>query len=136
MVASKLTSQLLLTDDFEKDCQKITGIGELITVTPLLDVPPTLSNLMRKLQLIHLCFERAVNKDLTQFIALGKIMEQLKITLTQHHDKTINLVNLLIPVCDRAKISLAQLLSQDFQSLSAILFSNLHIKYTVNQVIE
>ena len=88
---------------------------------------------MRKLQIIHLCFERAVNQDLTQFIALGKIMEQLKITLTQHDNKPLNLVNLLIRVCDHANISLTQFLSQDFQSLSAILFSNLGINYTVNQ---
>ncbi len=91
---------------------------------------------MRKLQIIHFCFERVVNQDLTQFIALGKIMEQLKITLTQHHDKPVNLINLLIPVCDRAKISLAQFLSQDFQTLSEILFTNLNINYTVNQIIE
>ena len=96
---------------------------------------PTLSDVIRKLQIIHLCFERVVNRDLTQFIALGKIMEQLKITLTQHYDKPLNLVNLLIPVCDHAKISLAQFLSQDFQALSGILFSNLDINYTVNQAI-
>ena len=126
--SEQVNKEVLLIDNFEKDSQKITGIGDLIAVTPLLDVPPTLPNVMRKLQLIHLCFEKAVNQDLTQFIALGKIMEQLKITLKQHHNKPINLVNLLIPVCDRATISLAQFLSQDFQSLSAILFSNLDIK--------
>ena len=61
-------------------------------------------------------------------------MEQLKITLTQRYDQPLNLVNLLIPVCDHTKISFAQFLSQDFQSFSAILFSRLGINYTVNQV--
>ncbi|MDJ0898791.1 MAG: TniQ family protein [Xenococcus sp. MO_188.B8] len=131
-----IKNQASLIDDLETNCQKITGIGELIAVTPMLKFPPTLSDLMRKLQIIHFCFERVVNQDLTQFIALGKIMEQLKITLTQHQDKPLNLINLLIPVCDRAKISLAQFLSQDFQTLSEILFTNLNINYTVNQIIE
>ena len=129
-------SKTLQINDCESDYQKVTGIGELIAVTPLLSFPPILSDLMRKLQLIHLCFERAVNKDLTQFIALGKIMEQLKITLTQHYDKPLNLINLLIPVCDHAKISLTQFFSQDFQTLSAILFTNLNINYKVKQIIE
>ncbi len=132
----RIDNKTLLMDYFKSDYQKITGIGELIAVTPLLELSPTLSDLMRKLQIIHLCFERVVNRDLTQFIALGKIMEQLKITLTQHYDKPLNLVNLLIPVCDHAKISLAQFLSQDFQALSGILFSNLDINYTVNQAIK
>ena len=129
-------NQAVITDEWESESHITIGIGELITVTPLLDLSPTLSDLMRKLQMIHFCFERVVNQDLTQFIVLGKIMEQLKITLTQHYDKPFNLINLLIPVCDHAKISLAQFLSQDFQALSEILFGNLDINYTVNQAIE
>ncbi len=107
----------------------IQGIGDLIAITPSLILPPNLPDLMKKLQLIHFSFERVVNRDLTQFIALGKIMEQLKITLTQHNDKPLNLTKLLIPVCDHAQISLAQLLSQDVRALSKILFSNFKLNY-------
>ena len=122
-------NQALLIDDFEDHRQIITGIGDLIAITPGLIFPPTLTDLIRKLQLIHFCFERGVNQDLTKFIALGKIMEQLKITLTKHYDKPLNLIKLLIPVCHQAKISLTQFLSEDFQALSAILFRNLEINY-------
>ena len=122
-------NQALLIDDFEDHRQTITGIGDLIAITPNLILPPNLPDLMKKLQLIHFSFERVVERDLTQFIALGKIMEQLKITLTQHDDKPLNLIKLLIPVCAHAKISITQFLSEDFQALSAILFRNLEINY-------
>ncbi len=121
--------QAKVADDFEKNLSQIKGIGDLIAITPSLIFPPLLPDLIKKLQLIHFSFERVVERDLTQLIALGKIMEQLKITLTQHYDKPLNLIKLLIPVCDRAQVSLAQLLSQDFQALSTILFNNLEINY-------
>lgn len=126
---SKSENQALLIDDFESELQVITGIGDLIAITPDLNLSPTLPNLTRKLQLIHFCFERVENQDLTKFLTLGKIMEQLKITLTQHYDKPLHLTKLLIPVCVHAQISLAQFLREDFQALSAILFKNLEINY-------
>ena len=116
-------------DNIEENLINIKGIGDLIAITPNLILPPNLPDLIKKLQLIHFSFERVVERDLTQFIPLGKIMEQLKITLTRHNDKPLNLIQLLIPVCDRAKISIAQLLSQDFQALSTILFRNLEVHY-------
>lgn len=82
---------------------------------------------MRKLQLIQFCFERAIDRDLTQFIVLGNIMDQLKITFTQHYDKPLDLVKLLIPVCNAANISVASFFMEDFQSLDDILVSNLEI---------
>ncbi len=115
----------------EDNLINIKGIGGLIAITPSLILPPNLPDLMKKLQLIHFSFERVVNQDLTQFIVLGKIMEQLKITLNQHKDKPLNLIKLLIPVCDRAQISIAQLLSQDVRAVSTILFSNLKINFRV-----
>ncbi len=116
-------------DNIQENLLNIKGIGDLIAITPSLILPPNLPDLMKKLQLIHFSFDRVVERDLTQFIALGKIMEQLKITLTQHNDKPLNLIKLLIPVCDRAKISISQLLSQDIQALSAVVFGNLKINY-------
>ena len=118
-----------VSDDFENNLNNIKGIGDLIAIAPSLIFPPTLANLIKKLQLIHFCFERVVNQDLTQFIILGKILEQLKVTLTQHYNKPLNLIKLLIPVCDRAQISLAELFSKDFQALSAILLRNLGVNY-------
>ena len=124
-------SQQKIGDNTEEHLINIKGICDLIAITPSLILPPNLPDLMKKLQLIHFAFERVVERDLTQFIALGKIMEQLKITLTQHKDKPLNLIKLLIPVCDRAKISIAQLLSQDVRAVSTILFSNLKINFRV-----
>ncbi len=121
--------QAKVADDFEDNLSKIKGIGDLIAISPNLILPPNLPDLIKKLQLIHFSFEKVVDRDLTQLIALGKIMEQLKVTLTQHYDKPLNLIKLLIPVCDRAQVWIAQLLSQDFQALSTILFSNLEVGY-------
>jgi hypothetical protein len=80
-------SPVLTTDELEWNHYKIRSIGDLIAVAPKLEYQPTLENLTRKLQLILFSFERAVNQDLTQFIELGKIMERLKIALTQHPNK-------------------------------------------------
>lgn len=116
-----------LNDEVEiidKERQMATGIGELITTAPLLDSPPTLPDLIQKLKLIQFFFERSLRQNLTQFIALGKILEQLKIVIAQHKDKPLNLVGLLIPVCSLAKISVGQLMKEDVSSISKILEIN------------
>jgi len=125
-------SQVLTDDELEWTQYKITSIGELIAIAPKLDYQPSLEALTRKLQLISFCFERAVNQDLTQFIRLGKIMEQLKIALTQYYDKPFDLRNLVIPVCYQANISISQLFLEDFNSLSTILVSNFKINYSLS----
>ena len=108
----------------EKERQAITGIGELIATAPTLDSLPTLSDLIKKLQLIQFSFERSLRQDLTQFIALGKILEQLKIAIAQHRDNPLNLVDLLIPICSLAKISVGQFIKEDVLSMSKILDIN------------
>lgn len=70
----------MITNPIESDLLNIREIESLIAVVPSLNYQPTLSDAMRKLQLIHFFFEKAVSQDLTQLIALGKIIEQLKIT--------------------------------------------------------
>ncbi|MBD1897729.1 TniQ family protein [Coleofasciculus sp. FACHB-129] len=125
-------SPVLTTDELEWTQYKITSIGELIAVAPKLGYQPSLEALTRKLQLISFCFERVVNQDLTQFIRLGKLMDQLKIALTQHYDKPFHLSDLVIPVCYQAKISIPQLFLEDFNSLSTILFSNFKINYCLS----
>ena len=112
--------------NLQSDRPIVRGIEDLITVTSLLKSPPTLSTEIKKLQLIQFYFERAVRQDLTQLIALGKIMEQLKIAIIQHNDKPLSLVNLLIPVCDRAQISIRQFFLSDFSTLS----QNLDINFS------
>jgi hypothetical protein len=124
-------NQVLTTNELEWNQYKIRSIGDLIAVAPQLEYQPTLEALIRKLQLILFCFERAVNQDLTQFIKLGKIMEQLKIALGQHYDKPFHLVNLVIPVCYQAKISVSKLFLEDFNLLSEILLKNFQINYNV-----
>ncbi len=119
----------LVVSPSESELTTIREIEKLIVVVPNLNYQPTLSDVMQKLQLIHFCFERAVNQDLTKFIVLGKIMDQLKITFTQHYDKPLNLINLLIPVCHVAKISVALLFQEDFRGLGNILVSQLKINH-------
>ena len=124
-------SQILKTTELEWNQYKIRSIGDLIVVAPKLDYKPNLDALNKKLQLILFCFERTVNQDLTQFIKLGKIMEQLKIALGQHYNKPFPLVQLLIPVCHKANISISQLFLEDFNSLSEILVKNFQINYSL-----
>lgn len=121
--------QVLTADELAWNQYKIKSIGDLIAVTPKLDYQPTLEALTKKLQFILFCFERAVNQDLTQFIRLGKIMEQLKIALTQHYDKPFHLSNLVIPVCYQTDISITQLFLEEFNSLREILLRNFKINY-------
>jgi hypothetical protein len=123
--------QSFTTDEMEWNQYKVRSIGDLIAVAPKLEYQPSLENLVRKLQLISFCFERAVNQDLTQFIQLGKIMEQLKITLGQHYNKPFHLIQLVIPVCHKANISICQLFLENFNSLSEILLRKFQINYNL-----
>jgi hypothetical protein len=123
--------QVFKNDEMEWKHYKIKSIGDLIAVAPQLEYQPSLENLTRKLQLILFCFERAVNQDLTRFIKLGKIMEQLKIALGQHYDKPFHLISLVIPVCYQADISISQLFLEDFNSLTEILLRNFQINYSL-----
>ncbi len=109
----------------EKEYQVIDGIGELIKAAPLLDKPPTLPELIQKLQLIQFFFERSLRQDLTQFIVLGKILEQLKIAINQHKNMPLNLVGLLIPACSLTKVSINEFLESDTSTLGQILNINL-----------
>jgi hypothetical protein len=110
----------------EQNHQITTGIGELVATAPLLNFPPTLPELIQKLQLIQFSHLRSLRQDLTQFIPLGKILEQLKIAITQHKDKPLNLVGLLIPVCNLADISIGQFLKEDISTFSKMLDVNLN----------
>ena len=125
-------SSVLITDELEWNQYKIRSIGDLIAVAPQLGSQPTLENLTRKLQLILFSFERAVNRDLTHFIKLGKIMERLKIALTQQANKPFHLIDIIIPICYQSNISISQLFLEDFNSLSNILFSNFKIDYSLS----
>ena len=109
----------------EKERQVITGIGELIATAPILYSSPTLPDMIQKLKLIQFSFERSLRQDLTQFIALGKVLEQLKIVISQHSDQPLNLVGLLIPVCSLAKISIGQLFGEDVSTLGTMMGINL-----------
>lgn len=117
--------------DIEEIRSNITSIGELIAVVPQLKYEPTMEELIRKLQFISFVFESAVSKDLTRFVALGNIMEQLKIAVGQHQNKPFHLVKLIIPVCQRANLTLSQLFLEDIQWLSRILFEHFHLGYKV-----
>jgi hypothetical protein len=123
--------QVFKNDELGWKHYKIKSIGDLIAVAPQLEYQPTLENSTRKLQLILFCFQRAVNQDLTRFIKLGKIMEQLKIALGQHYDKPFHLISLVIPVCYQADISISQLFLEDFNSLTEILLRNFQINYSL-----
>jgi len=103
----------------------IENIGSLVNAASYLDKPPTLPKIIQKLQLIQFSFERSFRQNLTQFVALGKILEQLNVAIKQHRDKQINLVGLLIPTCNSAKISVGQFMESDLSNLGKILGINL-----------
>lgn len=113
-----------ITNSLESNLLNTREIENSIAVIYSLNYQLTLPDVMRKLQLIHFYFEKAINQDLTQLIALGKTMEQSKITFTSHYDKPLSLVKLLIPVCETAKISISQFFNEDLSALSQILALN------------
>lgn len=111
-------------EDIEKYQVNIEGIAQLIAITPQLGYEPIPIELTRKLQLILLVFEQAVGKNLKLLGNLGGIMEQLKIATKQHQNKPYHLVKLIIPVCEKSKISLSQLVLLNFQELGETVFNN------------
>ncbi len=118
----------------ETDLSNIQVISSLITVAPSLDFPLKLDDLMYKLQLIHFSLQKAFNQDLTKFFVLGKTMEQLKITFTKHNKTPLNLIKLMIPLCNFAQISVSQLFKEDPLILSQIILDNFEVncKYFLN----
>ncbi len=111
----------------DEERQITEGIGELITVAPTLDTRNTRKELIKKLQLIQFWFEREIRQDFKMLVIFGGILEKLKITLGRNSDKPLDLVNLLIPVCKLAKITVAQLIQDDISTLAKILRINLRI---------
>ncbi|MHC5726049.1 MAG: TniQ family protein, partial [Nostoc sp.] len=84
--------------------------------------------LTRKLQLILFVFEQAIGKDLKLLGDLGGIMESLRIASTTNQSQPYHLVKLIIPVCEKAKISVSRLFGSDFQELGKILFGNFSLE--------
>jgi hypothetical protein len=109
-------------EEIEKYQVNIQGISELIALTPQLGYEPIPIELTRKLQLILLVFGQAIGKDLLLLEDLGRIMESLKIASKTNQNQPYHLVKLIIPVCEKAKISVSQLFGSDFKELSKILF--------------
>lgn len=115
-------------EEIEKHRVNIQGISELIVLTPQLGYRPIPIELTRKLQLILLVFEQAIGKDLKLLGDLGGIMESLRIASTRNQSQPYHLVKLIIPVCEKAKISVSHLFGSDFKELSQILFGNFSLK--------
>ncbi|WP_013334989.1 TniQ family protein [Gloeothece verrucosa] len=115
--------------NFPESLLIIKNIGDLIAVTPRLGSQPTLDEFIQKLQLILFCFEKVISQDLKHIKVLGKIIEHLKLNLSQHGDKPLNLIKIIIPVCSKAHISVSELFLEDLTGLSKILFDNFQINY-------
>jgi hypothetical protein len=111
-------------EEIERYRVNIQGISELIALTPQLGYKPIPIELTRKLQLILLVFEQAIGKDLKLLGYLGGVMESLRIASTTNQSQPYHLVKLIIPVCEKAKISVFQLFESDFNELGKILFGN------------
>jgi hypothetical protein len=122
----------LSPDQIRWNDYKITSLGEIIALTSQLDYSPTLQNINQKLHIILFCCERMVAQDLTQFISLGKLMEQLKITVNQYYDKPFNLVKLIIPVCYQTKLSITQFFMQELNVLGQTLLDNFRLNYKIS----
>lgn len=112
----------------EKYQINIQGINELIALTPRLGYEPIAIELTRKLQLILLVFEQAIGKDLNLLGDLGGIIEPLRIASTRNQSQPYHLVKLIVPVCQKAKISVSQLFGSDFKELGKILFGNFSLE--------
>ncbi|MEI3650011.1 MAG: TniQ family protein [Dolichospermum lemmermannii FEM_B0920] len=115
-------------EDIEKYRVNIQGISELIALTPQLGYEPIPIELTRKLQLILLVFEQAIGKDVKLLGDLGGVIESLRIASTRNQSQPYHLVKLIIPVCEKAKISVSQLFGSDFQELGKILFGNFSLE--------
>jgi hypothetical protein len=115
-------------EEIEKYRVNIQGISELIALTPQLGYKPIPIELTRKLQLILLVFEQAIGKDVKLLGDLGGVMESLRIASTRNQSQPYHLVKLIIPVCEKAKVSVSQLFGSDFQELGKILFGNFSLE--------
>ncbi|MBN3943466.1 TniQ family protein [Nostoc sp. NMS9] len=115
-------------EEIEKYQVNIQGINELIALTPQLGYKPIPIELTRKLQLILFVFEQAIGKDVKLLGDLGVIMESLRIASTTNQSQPYHLVKLIIPVCEKAKISVSQLFGSDFKELGKILFGNFSLE--------
>ena len=131
LVKSTLT-EYSSPEDAQKNYLIAKGIAELIACTPKLKYYPNLKDLKNKLKLILFCFERAIHQDLGQYIVLIKLIEKLKIDLKQNYSKPINLTDIIIPVCQQAKITLFQLFESNYDSLAQILAQNIKTDYQIS----
>ena len=113
-------------DNIEYEERKIVeGIGELIAIAPILSASLTREELLKKLRLIQFWFEREIEQDLKLLVTLGVVLEKLKIALGRNSNKPLDIVNLLIPVCDLAKITISQFIRDDISILARTLNINL-----------
>jgi hypothetical protein len=122
----------LLPEDFQDNHFIVQSIGDLIAFTPQLQHQPNLKSLKKKLQLILFCFERAIHQDLGQYVVLIKLIEKLKIDLKQNYSQPINLTEIIIPVCQQAKISISQLFEKDYDNLAWMLAQNIETDYKIS----
>ncbi|WP_348251811.1 TniQ family protein [Trichocoleus sp. ST-U1] len=116
-------------EEIEKYRANIQGISELIALTPQLGYKPIPIELTRKLQLILLVFEQGIGKDLKLLGDLQGIMESLRIASTRNQSQPYHLVKLIIPVCKKAKINIAQLFFSNYKELGEILFRNFNLEF-------
>lgn len=123
-----LGQEIKCEEEIQKYRVNIQGISELIALTPQLGYSPIPIELTRKLQLILLVFEQAIGKDVKLLGYLGGIMESLRIASTTNQSQPYHLVKLIIPVCEKAKISVSQLFGSDFKELGKILFGNFSLE--------
>lgn len=126
-VVEELSPERIQWNDY-----KTTSLGEIIAITPQLSSLPTLQGINQKLQMILFCGERIVARDLTQFISLGKLMEQLKITVNQYYDRPFNLVKLIVPVCYQTQLSVTQFFMEELNVMGQTLLDNFRINYKIS----
>lgn len=112
------------TEEIEQYRVIIEGIGDLIAIAPQLKYKPIPIELTRKLELLLLVFEEAIKQDFKLLGDLADIMERLRIAVKKNQSKPYNLVNLVIPVCEKARIKISQLFLLNIKELSEIVFKN------------
>ncbi|MEL6462842.1 MAG: TniQ family protein [Cyanobacteria bacterium J06621_15] len=119
-----------IIDNLEEHLYISMGIGKLISIVPDLQFPLILSNLIKKLQLIHFYFELYSAKNyrtigLTQ--NMYRIRMQLRILTMRNSNRPINLIDLIIPCCRHANLDIADFFNENLDSLGRLIAKSLDV---------
>ena len=137
-----LGSNITQDSPFEIDDEKhstIENIGDLIAVTPGLKSSLSLPHIIDKLKLVHVHFKSVFIRAMDIYqpfsardASFGGYVKKLEIITEHKNEQPLNLIKLIVPICYKSKITLAQFLLYDVLTLSKTLQENLNIQRANN----